>query len=126
MKIFIFISFLFISQLLTAQEVLYISIFESIRSMEIEVITPADEIQTTYVKYTPNDDVKVTFPDKTVKYFKDKSMSLSIIVKRELEKWIKNGFEIKTSNTFFNNETISMHFPEKSTVYVLVKERDKE
>lgn len=121
MRTFILLSFLLFSKLSSAQDLLYITVSESVRSMEIEVILPTDEIQMTSVEYTPNDEVKVTFHDKTVKYFKDKSMNLSIFIKKELEKWIKNGYEIETSHTFLRNETVHTHFPERSTVYVLVK-----
>ncbi len=122
MRTLILVSFLFVSKFLTAQEIVYITIVESVRKMEIEVITPTDEIQTTLVEMTPNNDVKVTFHDQTVKNFKDKSMSLAILIKRELEKWIKTGFDIEASNTFIRNETIQTTFPGRVTVYVLVKE----
>lgn len=124
MRIFIIFSLLFFGKLSFAQDLLYITITESVRNMEIEVILPSDEIQITTVEYTPNDDIKVTFHDKMVKYFKDKSMSLSIIIKKELEKWIKNGYEIETSHTFLKNETIHTTFPGRNTVYVLVKEKE--
>lgn len=124
MRIFIIFSLLFFGKLSFAQDLLYITITESVRNMEIEVILPSDEIQITTVEYTPNDDIKITYHDKTVKYLKDKSMSLSIIIKKELEKWIKNGYEIETSHTFLKNETIHTTFPGRNTVYVLVKEKE--
>lgn len=122
MRTLILVSFLFVNKFLTAQEVVYITIVETVREMEIEVITPTDEVQTTFVEMTPNDDVKVTFHDKTVKYFKDKSMSLAILIKKELEKWVKTGYDIEACNTFLREEIVHTNFPERRTVYVLVKE----
>lgn len=119
----IILFFLILSVNVKAQDIVYINVSELIRSTEIEVITPDDKIQRTLVEMTPDNDVRITYPDQTIRFFKDKTMGHSIIIKKELEKWIREGYTIETSHVSagITNEGIGIS---RYTVYVLIREKE--
>lgn len=104
----------------SAQEVVYMNVSEYLKSMEIEVITPKNEHELTLVEATADNQVKITNPNKTTKFLKDNTMGHSVVIKMELEKWIKQGFDIQTSHIVFGKPEEGTYV--KHTVYVLVKD----
>lgn len=96
------------------------NVSEYLRSMEIEVITPKNEQELTLVEITGDNQVKITNPNKTTQFLKNNTMGHSVLIKMELEKWIKQGFDIQTSHIVFENSGEGAYL--KQTVYVLVKD----
>ena len=91
-----------------AQELVYIEVYENNHKNfppKIIIVTPEDEIQ--------------IVPLNLIQYYyKDGETGNAALIKKELEKWILKGFEIKTSD--FSTMGEGSVFA-KYTTYLLVK-----